>query len=500
MGFSQATILFLIIFFIFILPSIGLYKMFIKAGLPGWKGAVPLLNTWYMLDIIKKPKWWFFLLLVPVVSFFIVIIISIEFVKCFGKFKFYQHALAATLGFYFAYIGFNKKDKFIGVEAARNHKKPVWREWADAAIFAIVAATIIRTFFIEAYTIPTPSMEGSMLVNDFLFVSKTAYGPRIPNTPIAFPLVHNVMPVTGGKSYSEAVKWGYYRLPGFGNVERNDVVVFNFPNGDTIILEEPESDYYDYCRRNGGRDAVLASKHIMSRPVDKTDNYIKRCVGVPSDTLQIVDGVLFVNNKAGELFPHAQMLYLVEARAGAGLSQDFLEENKIEYVQGQGNMYLLNVPNDALEILRKNPSVASVHLSETSPEDRVFPHDPEHFKWNRDNYGPFVVPQKGTSVNLTAENIAMYRRIIGHYEHNILEEKNGKFFINGKESTSYTFQMDYYWMMGDNRHNSLDSRYWGFVPEDHIVGKASFVWLSYQGSLLHLRWSRLLRSVNALSH
>lgn len=368
----------------------------------------------------------------------------------------------------------------------------------DAALFAIIAATIIRTFFIEAYTIPTPSMEGSMLVNDFLFVSKTAYGPRIPNTPLAFPLVHNTMPITGGKSYSESVHWKYKRLPGFGKVERNDVVVFNFPNGDTVVAEMPDRDYYEICRNAGGREAVRSMYTIITRPVDKKENYIKRCIGLPGDKVQIINGIVYINDKAGEVFPHAQMHYIVETK-GPGFSQDFLEENRIQFLESSGSFYRLNIPNDKLDLVRKSTNVVSIKLEHLSI-DLTFPHDPAHFQWNRDNYGPFLVPAKGATVSLNASNIAFYRRIIANYEGNQLEEREGKIFINGKEAATYTFQMDYYWMMGDNRHDSADSRYFGFVPEDHIVGKASFVWLSYEGSLFKLRWKRLLRSVSSLSH
>lgn len=395
-------------------------------------------------------------------------------------------------------LAFWKKKK----QDPNKKKKPVWREWLDAALFAIIAATIIRTFFIEAYTIPTPSMEGSMLVNDFLFVSKTAYGPRIPNTPLAFPLVHNTMPITGGKSYSESVHWKYKRLPGFGKVERNDVVVFNFPNGDTVVAEMPDRDYYEICRNAGGREAVRSMYTIITRPVDKKENYIKRCIGLPGDKVQIIDGIVYINDKAGELFPHSQMHYIVETKGG-GLSQDFLEENRIQFLEGSGNMYRLNISNDKLDLVRKSPNVVSMKLEQlprNSTADMAFPQDPAHFQWNRDNYGPFIVPAKGATVSLNASNIAFYRRIIANYEGNQLEEREGKIFINGKEATTYTFQMDYYWMMGDNRHDSADSRYFGFVPEDHIVGKASFVWLSYEGSLFKLRWKRLLRSVSSLSH
>jgi signal peptidase I len=384
---------------------------------------------------------------------------------------------------------------------AEQKKKPVWREWLDAGVFAIVAATIIRTFFIEAYTIPTGSMEGSMLINDFLFVSKTAYGPRVPNTPIAFPLVHNTMPITGGKSYTEAVQWKYHRLPGFGHVKLNDVVVFNFPNGDTVVVEKPNQDYYDICMAMGGSEIVKATYPIVTRPVDKKDNYIKRCVGLPGDKIQLIDGVLYVNDRPAALFPHSQMHYIVEVK-GTGLSSEYLEDNGIVYRNASGNKYELTIPNDKLDLIKKDPNVVAVQLDflpRTIPEMNIFPKDPAHFKWNHDNYGPIIIPKKGATVSLTPENIALYRRVIFNYEGNAFEQKGDKFYINGKESNTYTFKMDYYWMMGDNRHESADSRYFGYVPEDHIVGKASFVWLSYEGSIFNLRWKRLLRSVSALS-
>lgn len=380
----------------------------------------------------------------------------------------------------------------------KKKKKSVVREWLDAAIFAIVAATIIRTFFIEAYTIPTPSMEGSLLVNDFLFVSKLAYGPRVPMTPLSFPLVHNTMPIIGGKSYSEAVQWKYRRWPGFGHVQRYDVVVFNFPNNDTVVAEMPDRDYYDIVRQMGSREMVHAQYTIITRPVDKKENYIKRCMGVPGDKIQIVDGKVFVNDKPAQVFPHAKLTYQV-ATNGQGFDTEFLEENSIEMRGMNAGVYFLNIPNDKLGAIKALPNVVAVKVDAIAPGstvDMAFPHDPANFRWNRDNYGPMVIPAKGTTVTLTPQNIALYRRIIFNYEGNAFEERNGKFFINGKETNTYTFKMDYYWMMGDNRHNSADSRYWGFVPEDHIVGKASFVWLSYgEGGL---RWSRLFRGIGAL--
>lgn len=383
----------------------------------------------------------------------------------------------------------------------KKKKKSFFREWFDAALFAVVAATIIRTFFIEAYTIPTGSMEGSLLVNDYLFVSKVAYGPRVPNTPIAVPLVHNT--IFGGESYSKSVQWDYHRLPGFGDVERNDIVVFNFPNGDTVVKAAPEQDYYALCREYG-RNTILGLQDIVVRPVDKKDNYIKRCVAVAGDELQIKNGVVYINGQQGEVFPHSQSSYRVITN-GMGLSQELLEENDIDQPQFMGNnQFLYTLPNDKVELIRKQSQVVSVEAFNdpagyvpNSPAAWVFPHDTAHYNWNKDNYGPLTIPKEGMNVKLTAENIAIYRRLIKIYEQNNFEERDGKFYIDGKEINSYTFKMNYYWMMGDNRHNSADSRYWGFVPEDHVVGKASFVWFSHENGP---RWSRLFRSVSHLSN
>lgn len=377
-------------------------------------------------------------------------------------------------------------------------KKAVWREWVDAAVFAIVAATLIRTFLFEAYTIPTGSMEGTMLVNDYLFVSKLAYGPRIPVTPLAVPLVHNTMPFTGGKSYSEAVKWNYHRIPGFGHVERNDVVVFNYPCGDTVVTERPADDYYTILREEfgGNREALKRSFNILVRPMDKKENYIKRCVGVPGDKLEIKDAVLYINDQPAVSYPHQKFWTIIRSANPAVLN--YMEENKIEQIPiGDGHIYFVETSQFADIKKMAGPGEIQPFLSKKGDmEPATFPHDTANYKWNRDNFGPLTIPKEGVTVALTPQNISIYRRIIRNYEGNTLEEVNGKILINGKEATSYTFKMDYYWMMGDNRHNSLDSRYWGFVPVDHVVGKAWFVWFS--GGSEGIRWKRLLHSIHSL--
>lgn len=384
-------------------------------------------------------------------------------------------------------------------------KKSILREWIDAGIFALFAATLIRTVSCEAYTIPSGSMEGTLLIHDYLFVNKMAYGPRVPMTPLAVPLVHNTLPLIGGKSYSEAVELKYRRLPGLGKVERNDVVVFNGPSGDTAIVEQPDYDYYQLCRLYG-RDEVLNNYHIVTRPVDKKENLIKRCVGLPGDEVALKDGIVYVNGQQNKLYPHSKLSYVVHTNGTVPAISDDVELLK----KFNNSTYIYNITNNQLEDVKKATNVASVNLFETSPKgvapqqpgEWVFPLDTINFKWNRDNYGPIRIPKAGATVALTSQNIALYRRVIVNYEGNTLEEKKGQFVINGKPATTYTFKMDYYWMMGDNRHNSLDSRYWGFVPEDHIVGKAWFVWLSHGdgGLLTDMRWGRLLHSIHSLEN
>jgi len=370
----------------------------------------------------------------------------------------------------------------------------------DAALFAVVAATLIRTFLFEAYTIPSGSMEGTLLINDYLFVSKLAYGPRIPMTPIAVPLVHNTMPLIGGKSYTTAIQWKYHRLPGFGHVEHNDVVVFNGPDGDTALANNGEYDYYQMVRLMG-YDGVRDRFEVTTHPVDKKENLIKRCIGLPGDVIELKNAIVYVNGQQAPLFPHSKEDYVVKTNGNApavDFEQDSMRSN---------SEYIYNLQNEQVEEMKKTPGVVSVNLlmrdapgvAPKEPGNWVFPLDTVNFKWNLDNYGPLTIPKAGVTVPLTPQNIAIYRRIIANFEGNTLEEKGGKIIINGKEASSYTFKMNYYWMMGDNRHKSLDSRFWGFVPEDHVVGKASFIWLSYGESMFgDMRWRRLFHSVHSL--
>ena len=379
-------------------------------------------------------------------------------------------------------------------------------EWVDAIIFAVIAATFIKMFFIEAYTIPTSSMEKSMMVGDYLFVSKTAYGPKMPNTPLSFPFVHNTMPYTRSvNSYSSIIHNPYRRIAGTGKVKNDDVVVFNFPEGDTVSVNLQESSSYYELVRLYGRERVWSDKRtfgdIIYRPVDKRENYIKRCIAIPGDSLKIVAGEVLVNGKPQKKIPGVQYKYLVTTN-GETLNENLLEKLDItnSEIEGSGSQYLLSLTSEQsekLNNLRFIQSKTRFLLPSDKRDPALFPNDPK-FAWNLDNYGTIWVPKKGSTINLTLSNLPLYKRIIEVYEENKLQVNGNEILINGIKTTAYTFRMDYYWMMGDNRYNSADSRYWGFVPEDHIVGKASLVWLSLDKNksfLSKIRWNRFLLGV-----
>lgn len=511
MPLSHVITVYLISILIVFLPSFGLAKMFQKAGVEQWKAFIPFYNTWVMQDLAKRPKHWVFWQFIPVIGWFISPGIFIEFVKLFGRFTLGEHTLAALFPmFYFPYLGYSPKIHYIGPEKAKLYKKQGWREWVDAAIFAIVAATLIRTFVFEAYTIPSESMERTLLVNDFLFVSKFSYGPRIPNTPLSIPFIHNYIPGTSMKSYSSLIELPYIRW--FASpVKRSDVVVFNFPAGDTVINNpdyQSKVPYYDVKRivatdpTNGN---YATYKYVLEHPdeyplaihpADKSDNYIKRCVGVAGDTIQIISNQVKVNGILQPFPPYSLLNYKVVTNV-ASLDADALKEeydvnfDKDVYPTGQQGVYFMWLTANAKEKMLKNNFAKEISPNTDLEDKSVFPYDSLH-KWSRNNYGPIWIPKKNSTLQLTAENYSLYQRAIRVYEHNQFEMQNGKFILNGKEVTSYTFNMDYYWMMGDNREGSQDSRYWGFVPEDRIVGKASIIWFSWNGGP---RWNRLFKTV-----
>lgn len=506
------------------LPAFGMAKMFRKAGVPEWKAWVPFLNTWEIIKLAGIRRHWFFWQFIPVAGWFISLWLLVEFVKLFGKYSLGEHMLTVFVPFfYFPYLGLNKEDRYLGPEQVSKHKKSTAREWIDAAVFAIVAATLIRSFIFEAYTIPTGSMEKTLLVNDFLFVSKLSYGPRVPNTPLAVPFVHHTLPFFKSKSYTEAVRIPYRRW--FASpIKRNDVVVFNFPAGDTLTVERDSQDpYYDILRREEdqmymqlkgqipdsaqlmhvskmrARELVWESFDITTRPVDKRENYIKRCVAIAGDTLSIRNGILYIGNERAYVSPTASTDYTVYTKnkvlsedelrdAGVHLNED---EQLPDFNYSGGSVYSINLTESEVEIVQKIQGVDSVVRQISNSTSGIYPD--ESFNWSVDNFGPLWVPEKGKSIQLTPENITLYRRLIKVYEGNEWEERNGQVYINGAAANSYTFKMNYYWMMGDNRHRSQDSRYWGFVPEDHVVGEAWLIWMSWNGGL---RWNRLFKTIH----
>lgn len=428
----------------------------------------------------------------------------------------------------------------------KESKNPIVRNvmsWVDAIVFALIAVYIINLFFFQNYQIPSSSLEKTLLVGDFLFVSKVAYGPRVPNTPISFPLVQNTLPIFNCKSYLENPQLPYKRLAGVGHVKRGDIVVFNFPAGDTITFLQQNPDYYTNCYNEGlafmkeqapdmhptpelcyrfGRDIVKAKESyygkIMYRPVDKRENYVKRCVGLPGETLQIIKNQVYINGKIEYDHPKVQYNYWIqtdgsyftdEQLAELGISkEDQMLLNK-EYgdnvlrqlgypVNSTGKInpvYCFPLTHEKYLQIKKYRNITSIITEPTPFGDMTYPLGNTK-GWTRDNYGPLWIPKKGATVTLTQDNLLAYQRIIEAYEHNKLEVRNGVIYINDKPSATYTFKMDYYWMMGDNRHKSADSRYWGFVPEDHIVGQPLFVWLSLdkdKNFIGKIRWNRFFK-------
>ncbi len=497
---------------------IGLYWMFEKAGITPWKALIPLYNTWCMVEKMELKKIWFFLQLIPIAGQFVTIWINIKFVEHFGRFGLWHHFLTVFFPFiYFPYLGKSPMERYAGTMVVKNYKKGFIREWVDAAVFAIVAATLIRTFIFEAYTIPTPSMEKTLLVNDFLFVSKFAYGPRIPNTPLALPFMHHTIIGTNTKSYVEWIELPYIRW--FARpVQRRDVVVFNFPVNDTLINDPAygsQTTYYQVIRQlmidqhvseDQARKMVLAQfgDQIITRPVDKRENFIKRCTGIAGDTLQIKNRIIYINGVAQPLPPNHEFSYLVTTTApldpdrlnDIGIQDNIDDRNKNQvYPLPGGKAYIISMSDQEKLELKLFPIVKSIEnapLQDIDKSPYIYPHDLS-YNWTVDDFGPIWIPKKGATIPLNPSNVLIYKRCIVTYEHNQFEEKNGAYFINGKPATSYTFKMNYYWMMGDNRHNSLDSRFWGFVPEDHIVGKASLIWFSYGNGI---RWNRIFKTIH----
>lgn len=534
MNLAEILILLLFLQYFVTLPFI-----FKKANRPAWHGFVPVLQYLTWLKIIGRPWYWVLLLIVPGVNLLVLIIMNVELGIAFNlrssKEQWYFGALPWVA---LPDMAFRMKDlKWVGPRDWSKRKKGMLREWSEAILFAVIAASVIRTLFFEAFTIPTGSMEGSMLVGDYLFVSKMSYGAKLPQTPLSIPFVHNALPGSLRNSYVEWVQLPYWRLPGFGKVDRYDPMVFNFPHGDTVLVHPAlvGHDYYARIREKGielaqsyeayssdperfnqrARDFYTKQLRtpisIKGRPVDKTENYIKRTMGLPGETLEIKDRIVHINGEVVANPSEAQFDYVMKLKNPAAFQ-------KVRQTLGLTNVDFDKVPNSN-SIDERRPSLTEAEVEQLQSMDvldtlyredlrglrgtmTMFPNSIQSpfDQWDPDNYGPIWIPKAGESVKLTENNLVLYRRAIEVYEGRTLEEGSDGIYIDGVKSDSYTFTLDYYWLMGDNRHNSADSRFWGFVPETHVVGKAVFTWFSKQNAADHgedkIRWNRMFRTVD----
>ncbi|MCB0569382.1 MAG: S26 family signal peptidase [Phaeodactylibacter sp.] len=526
---------------LYIILSISLFFLFPKAGEAGWKGLVPGLNFAVWCKLVGRNPWYAAWMLFPIVNIFIYAGLAVDMARSFRKYGFQHSVLAVVFApFYFAYLAFKKDEAYDGptlikereykaqIQEAKEknnarqlqklleknpYKKSATREWVEAVIFAVFAAAFIRMFLIEAYVIPTSSMEGSLLVGDFLFVSKAHYGIRMPETIVMVPLLHNRIPILNTESYLKKPKLKYYRLPALESIDRNDPVVFNFPEGDSVYIFPGRTwTIYDYRRGavppDAARQIKSGAKKLVTRPMDKKDHYIKRCVAIPGDSLEIRGRQVYINGQPGKNPVHLQYMYTVTFPEGPINTRDFSDWgiSKEDIILQQGpNSYIIVLSEDQkakVQAMDPNIKIAFIDMGllDNNP-GKLFPHDPDHFPgWTVDNFGPIYVPKKGATVKVGPGNLSLYRRIISVYEGNKLAERDGKIYINGQETDEYTFKQDYYWMMGDNRHNSEDARVWGFVPEDHIVGKPVIIWFSTkEGSLRNgINWNRIFKLVGHL--
>jgi signal peptidase I len=517
-------------------------------------GFIPVLHFLPMLKIIGRPWYWFLLLLVPGVNLIILVIVNVEMGIVFNQRSSASQWKFGALPWYALYeLAFKKnEEKYVGPRNWKDKKKSWGREWGEAILFAVVAASIIRSFTFEAFTIPTPSMEASMKVGDYLFVDKFTYGTRLPMTPVSIPFFHNAIPGGLTNSYVEWFSLPYMRTPGFGKVERFDPVVFNFPNGDTVLVDPyyVGHNYYELlrneaitmagnnvelylsdkakydamarnnfnekktcksCRENtpGGRGnlKIGGTRH---RPLDKKEMYIKRCIGLPWETLELRDGQVYINGSAIENKVGMMWNYIVSVSSPSAISKlqrDFGKLNsELQIANQEGTELLVPLTTDEANRMRGMtsdfPSVVQFQDTTSDNSLSIYPNAADYpfNSWTSDRFGPLTIPAEGMTIEMSHDAFVRYGRVIGAYEGNTIQEKDGKIFINGQEAATYTFKQNYYFMMGDNRHHSADSRFWGFVPEDHIVGKAVFTWFSKENMDYHgsnkIRWDRIFHLVD----
>jgi len=480
-----------------LIHGLGTWKLYKKAGRQAWEAFIPIYNAVVLMKIIKRPWWYVILLFVPIVNLIMFPVVWVETARSFGKNDYKDTILAiVSLGFYNFYLNYAANVTY--VENRSLQPKSSSGEWVSSILFAIVAATIVHTYFIQPFIIPSSSLEKSLLVGDFLFVSKFHYGARVPMTTVALPMVHDTIPGLGTKSYlfddrkeKNETSWKnklqlpYMRLPGFEEIERNDIVVFNQPADTLLDMNDfqPDRNYY--------------------KPIDKKTNLVKRCVGVPGDSLEVRDGYVYINGKKNELPDRAKLQFAYNIEFKGQISSDeqvyrilnrYDITDRVGY-DAENQTYFVQATEENAAQAKNHPNIASI-TKRTIPSGvdmNLFPRVAQ-FPWNYNNFGPIYIPKKGITVNLDIEVLPLYRRVIEEYEGNDIKVRGNQITINGQVADSYTFKQDYYWMMGDNRNNSIDARAWGYVPFDHVVGKPVLIWMSWE-NLKNPRWERWFTTV-----
>lgn len=493
---------FIFILIIQVIHGLGTWKLYTKAGRQAWEAFIPVYNAVVLMKIINRSPWWTLLLFLPIINLIMFPVIWVETARSFGKNTYTDTFLVVvTLGFYLYYLNYATDVKYI--ESRDINPKSSSGEWVSSILFAVVAATLVHTYFIQPFTIPSSSLEKSLLVGDFLFVSKVNYGARVPMTTVAAPMVHDTIPLIKKKSYlfnddesKNESSWinklqvPYLRLPGFEKIDRNEIVVFNSPADSTNTI------------------IYFTSDRKYDKPIDKKINLVKRCVGIPGDSLEIRDGFVYINGEKNELPDRAQLQfsYLVQPKTNTFNPKVMADRYDITddfgIINEQNTYYFPAISDEALNKFKNHPNVASItpNKQEKGVRDpNIFPHHPD-YKWNNDFFGPIYIPEKGKTIDINLEVLPLYRRVITEYEGNTLSVEGNQIFINDALATNYTFKQDYYWMMGDNRHNSLDARAWGFVPFDHVFGKPVFIWLSLDPNKSwfngKFRWDRMFTTVH----
>ncbi|GLB53157.1 signal peptidase I [Neptunitalea chrysea] len=493
MTFSQWLVFILVIQVIHFLATFKLYQ---RAGRKAWEAIVPIYNAVILMKIINRPWWWVLLLFVPIINLVMIPVIWVETIRSFGKNSTKETWLVVlTLGFYIFYVSYVTNDAYIKDRSLK--PKNVLGEWTNSIVFAVVAATFVHIYIMQPFVIPSSSLEKTLLVGDLLFVSKFHYGARVPMTMVSAPFVHDTLPLVKLKSYlfddryeeRNTSIWNkfqlpYMRLPGLQDIARNDIVVFNQPADTLLDMNDfhPDRNYY--------------------KPIDKKTNLVKRCVAIAGDSLEIREGYVYINGKRTVLPERAKPQYIFKVDTdGQQIPYEMLVE-RYGYREGgfNGKEYTLVLTDKEAELIKSHPAVKSVTkmLTPKGVKDAVFPYI-DSLDWNMDNFGPIYIPKKGDELKITRANLPFYKRLIAEYENNNLSVAGDDIYINGKQTDTYTVKQNYYWMMGDNRHRSLDARKWGYVPFDHVVGKPVFIWMSYEsnasGIKNKIRWDRLFTTV-----